>query len=75
MGIVALKQNKNLEFLNELFEAGKLVPTIDSRYLLGDTPEALRHFGSGDFTGKVVITLQPGEETGEMPDHSPGRRT
>lgn len=55
--IVMLKQNKDLAYMNELFEAGKLVPVIDGHYELGDVPEAFRHFGEGRHKGKVVITL------------------
>jgi NADPH:quinone reductase-like Zn-dependent oxidoreductase len=55
--IVALKANKDLPYLNELFEAGKLVPVIDGTYKLVDVPEALRRFGTGEHKGKIIITL------------------
>ncbi|MDA0797374.1 MAG: NAD(P)-dependent alcohol dehydrogenase [Chloroflexi bacterium] len=56
-GILALKPNKDLAFLAELIEAGKVVPTIDSRYALSEAADALRHFGEGRFVGKIVITM------------------
>lgn len=56
-GILALKPNKDLAFLTELIDAGKLVPTIDSRYPLSEAADALRHFGEGRFVGKIVITV------------------
>jgi NADPH:quinone reductase-like Zn-dependent oxidoreductase len=53
--IVALKPNKDLAYMNELFEGGKLVPVIDRVYALADVPEALRLFGTGDHRGKIVV--------------------
>ncbi len=55
--IVALKPNKDLAYMNELFEAGKVVPVIDGSYKLGEVPKAFRLFGEGDHKGKVVITM------------------
>jgi len=56
--IVALKPNKDLAYLNELFEAGKVKPVIDGPYKLSEVPKAFRHFGEGRHKGKVVITLE-----------------
>ena len=58
MGLVLHKPNKDLAFINELFEAGKIVPVIDRRYRLSEVPEALRYFGEGCAKGKVVITVK-----------------
>ena len=58
MGILAHKPNKDLAFMKELFEAGKVVPIIDRRYPLNETAEALRYFGEGHARGKVVIQLK-----------------
>jgi NADPH:quinone reductase-like Zn-dependent oxidoreductase len=55
--IVALKPNKDLAYMSELFQAGKLVPVLDRSYALPDVPEALRRFGAGDHKGKIVITV------------------
>lgn len=55
--VVLLRPNKDLALVNELFEAGKLVPVIDRVYELKDVPEALRRFGTGDHKGKVVVTV------------------
>ena len=57
MGILMHKPNKDLAFMKELFEAGKVVPVIDRRYPLSEVAEALRYFGEGHAQGKVVITL------------------
>jgi NADPH:quinone reductase-like Zn-dependent oxidoreductase len=58
ISILAVQRNrKDLEFITELCEAGKIVPVIDRRYPLKDVPEALRYLGEGHAKGKVVITL------------------
>jgi NADPH:quinone reductase-like Zn-dependent oxidoreductase len=57
MGMLVLKPNKDLAFMKELLEAGKVVPVIDRRYPLSEVAEALRYFGEGHAQGKVVITL------------------
>lgn len=55
--VVALKANKDLAYINELFEAGDLAPVIDGPYKLADVPEALRLFGTGEHKGKIVIVM------------------
>ena len=55
--IVALKLNKDLVFMNELFEAGKVKPVIDGPYRLEEVPEAFRRFSKGEHKGKIVITM------------------
>jgi len=59
MGIVPWKPNDkgDLEFLTELFEAGKLTPVIDKRYPLSEVPQAFRYLEGGHAVGKVVITV------------------
>ncbi len=58
MGGVSAKRNqKDLAFLKELVEAGKVVPVIDRRYPLSEAAEALRYLGEGHARGKVVITV------------------
>ena len=57
MGLVLHEPNKDLAFVIELFEAGKVVPVIDRRYPLSEVPEALRYFGAGHVKGKVVIIV------------------
>jgi NADPH:quinone reductase-like Zn-dependent oxidoreductase len=54
---VALKANKDLAYMNELFEAGKVKPVIDGPYKLDEVPKAFRLFGEGTHKGKVVITV------------------
>ena len=58
MGIVMAKPNKkDLVFMKELLEAGKVVPVIDRRYPLSEVAEALRYLEKGHARGKVVITV------------------
>ncbi len=61
--IVALKPNKDLAYMNELFEAGKITSVIDGPYKLSEVPEALRYFGEGNHKGKVVITVEHDNKT------------
>jgi NADPH:quinone reductase-like Zn-dependent oxidoreductase len=53
----------DLIVLRELLEAGKVVPVIDRSYPLSDVPEAIRYLEEGHAKGKVVITMQHGNET------------
>ena len=48
---------KDLVFMTELIEAGKVVPVIDRRYPLNEVAEAIRYYGEGHARGKVVITM------------------
>ncbi len=58
MGNSTHKPNKkDLVFMKELLEAGKVVPVIDRRYPLGETAEAIRYLEEGHARGKVVITV------------------
>ena len=56
--LIMLKQNQDLPYLNELFEAGQLIPVIDGPYKLSEARKAFRHFGAGTHKGKVVITME-----------------
>ncbi|TSA27021.1 MAG: NAD(P)-dependent alcohol dehydrogenase [Ignavibacteriales bacterium] len=56
-GVSAKRSQKDLAFLKELLEAGKVVPVIDRRFTLSETAEALRYLGEGHARGKVVITI------------------
>lgn len=58
LGIMGYKPNrKDLEYLNQLFEEGKLVTIIDKCFPLQEVPAAFQYFGSGDFKGKIVISV------------------
>lgn len=55
--IVVLKANKDLPYMNELYEAGKLKPVIDGPFPMKDFREAFRKFERAEHLGKVVITI------------------
>lgn len=57
-GGMLVKSNKDLGFMTELIEAGKVKPVIDRRYPLSETGEALRYYAEGHARGKVVITVE-----------------
>jgi NADPH:quinone reductase-like Zn-dependent oxidoreductase len=48
---------KDVAFLTELVETGKIKPVIDRSYPLNEVPEALRYLEQGHARGKVVITV------------------
>jgi NADPH:quinone reductase-like Zn-dependent oxidoreductase len=50
--------NKDLVFMKELLEAGKVVPVIDRCYTLSETAEAIRYLEAGHAKGKVVISVE-----------------
>jgi len=59
IGLGAWKPNKkeDLNFLKELFEAGKVKPVIDRCYPLSGVPEAFGYLEEGLAKGKIVITV------------------
>ena len=57
--VVSLVQKqKDLIFMKELLESGKVKPIIDICYPLNETSEALRYFEKVHPKGKVVITVE-----------------
>jgi len=59
MGILMHKPNKkDLNYLAELFEAGKLKPIIDRCFKLSDISEAFRYYEKDLARGKVIITIE-----------------
>jgi NADPH:quinone reductase-like Zn-dependent oxidoreductase len=55
--MLARPNQKDLAFIKELVEAGKVVPVIDRRYMLSKVPDALRYLEEGHAHGKRVITF------------------
>jgi NADPH:quinone reductase-like Zn-dependent oxidoreductase len=53
----AMPNRKDLVFVKELLETGKVVPVIDRCYPLSETAEAIRYLEEGHARGKVVITV------------------
>ena len=48
---------KDLVYIKELIEAGKVKPVIDRAYTLEEVPKALKYFEEGHAQGKIVITM------------------
>ncbi len=58
LGLVSMKPNqKDLLFLKDLMESGKVVSIIDRSYSLEQVPEAIRYLEEGHSRGKIVITM------------------
>jgi NADPH:quinone reductase-like Zn-dependent oxidoreductase len=55
--MVAYKANKDLPYLVDLFETGRLRPVIDRCFPLEKTADAFRYYGEGGFKGKIVIFM------------------
>jgi len=59
MGNLLAKPNqKDLIFIQDLLEAGKVVPVIERRYPLSKTAETVRYVEEGHARGKVVIMVE-----------------
>jgi NADPH:quinone reductase-like Zn-dependent oxidoreductase len=57
LSMLAVRANtKDLAFMTELCQSGKIKPVIDKHYPLNKVPEALLYLGEGRARGKVVIT-------------------
>ena len=56
-GVSAKANQKDLLFLKELLETGKIVPVIDRRFPLSEVPDAFRYLEAGHAKGKVVIIM------------------
>jgi NADPH:quinone reductase-like Zn-dependent oxidoreductase len=71
IGILAVRPNlEDLVHIAGLCEAGKIVPVIDRRYRLSEVPEALQYLGEGHVKGKLVIIVEPSDQSKQRPDQS-----
>jgi NADPH:quinone reductase-like Zn-dependent oxidoreductase len=58
IGILGLQTNKDLAFFGGAMTAGKVTPVIDKVFSLAETAQAFRHYESGAFVGKIVISVR-----------------
>jgi NADPH:quinone reductase-like Zn-dependent oxidoreductase len=58
LGAMLVEPNKDLDFLTELIEAGKLKPVVDRQYPLSEAAQALGYYAGGHARGKVVLTVE-----------------
>ena len=56
---LASPQTKDLQFIKELVEDGKIKVIIDRVFKIDQAPEAHRHAESADRKGDVVIRVAP----------------
>jgi hypothetical protein len=66
--MLAQMTHKDLAFLADLIQTGKVTPVIDKTYPFNQLPEAMRYLETGRARGKVVVTVG---ETNEAAPASP----
>jgi NADPH:quinone reductase-like Zn-dependent oxidoreductase len=54
---LAKLRTKDMVFLTELIEAGKVTPVIGRTYPLSEASDAIRHVETGHARGKTLITV------------------
>lgn len=57
MHMLILKANKDLEYINQLYEDEKIHCVIDGPYTFNEIPWAIQRFGNGQHHGKIIITV------------------
>jgi NADPH:quinone reductase-like Zn-dependent oxidoreductase len=61
--LVVQTDPKDLVYITELIQSGKIALVIDKHYSLSEAAEAVRYLGEGHAKGKVVITMQQNHKT------------
>jgi NADPH:quinone reductase-like Zn-dependent oxidoreductase len=54
---VAQTRHRDLAFLAELAETGKLTPIVGRTCALNETADAMRHLETGHARGKIVVKV------------------
>ena len=59
MGFMGISKynRKDLAFIKELLETGKVVPVVEKNYPLNEVSTAMRYLAEGHAHGKVVIAI------------------
>ncbi len=55
--VLSLKPNKNLDYITQLAENGKIKPLIDGPYGFEEIPKLIQYFGEGKHRGKIVVEI------------------
>lgn len=55
--MLARPDQKDLTFVRELLETGRVVPVVDRCYPLAEVTESIRYLEEGHIKGKVIITM------------------
>jgi len=69
MGIAKPNQ-KDLVYMAELLEAGKVAPVIEKCYPLNEVPAVMRYLAEGHATGKVVLIVDHNHRIRQGPDQN-----
>ena len=54
---VAGERGSDMEYLAELFESGRLTPTLDRTYPLDEAADAVRRLEAGEARGKLALVV------------------
>ncbi|HSS96506.1 MAG TPA: NAD(P)-dependent alcohol dehydrogenase [Terriglobales bacterium] len=60
---IAEFNQKDMSFLRDLMESGKITPVIDRTYKLREIADALRYLETGHARGKIVIAVEESNKT------------
>jgi NADPH:quinone reductase-like Zn-dependent oxidoreductase len=58
VNLSAKPSQKDLAFIEELIETGRVVPVIDRYFPFSEVAEAIKYYGEGHHQGKIVITVE-----------------
>jgi NADPH:quinone reductase-like Zn-dependent oxidoreductase len=58
MGSMLVDPNRDLDFMRDLIESGRVKPVIDRCFPLVATAEAYRYYEEGHARGKIIITVE-----------------
>jgi NADPH:quinone reductase-like Zn-dependent oxidoreductase len=72
MGVMAIAKpnQKDLIYMAELLEAGKVAPVIEKCYPLNEVPAVMRYLAEGHATGKVVLIVGHNHRIRQGPDQN-----
>lgn len=57
LGVLSLEPNRGLGHIRALCDEGHLRPVVDRVFPLDEVPQAIRRFGEGLHTGKIVVGI------------------